>query len=312
MDEDRKKKLQEMVAGGKMSEDMFNEIMSRWEENGSEKEERHDEKAQEESKTERSKKIRISGSGMIQSVYAEETSVSGSLTVDGSIDSIFFHVSGSCRVEKDVISSDTIHSSGSMHIGGNVRGNKIESSGSLQIAGNMEACELESSGSISAESVICDEFESSGSAKISKLLRAKNIENSGKTKAESIECTMLKSSGLVEVRTVTGDEIYISGRINADSISSRRFEMKIYNSTSHVVKLQSDIVEIRLQKKRFLSGEAKIDEIICNRAFLESTNSKYVKGDDIIIEAGCNIDYVEAKSLKISDEAKVKEKKIIP
>ena len=28
-------------------------------------------------------KIRISGSGMIQSVYAEETSVSGSLTVDG-------------------------------------------------------------------------------------------------------------------------------------------------------------------------------------------------------------------------------------
>ena len=33
-------------------------------------------------------------------------------------------------VEKDVISSDTIHSSGSMHIGGNVKGNKIESSGS--------------------------------------------------------------------------------------------------------------------------------------------------------------------------------------
>ena len=66
MDEDRKKKLREMVAGGKMSEDMFNEIMSRWEENGSEKEERRDEKAQEESKTERSKKIRISGSGMIQ------------------------------------------------------------------------------------------------------------------------------------------------------------------------------------------------------------------------------------------------------
>ena len=62
--------------------------------------------------------------------------------------------------------------------------------------------------------------------------------------------------------------------------------MKIYNSTSHVVKLQSDIVEIRLQKRRFLSGEANIDEIICNRAFLESTNSKYVKGDDIIIEAG--------------------------
>ena len=36
--------------------------------------------------------------------------------------------------------------------------------------------------------------------------------------------------------------------------------MKIYNSTSHVVKLQSDIVEIRLQKRRFLSGEANIDE----------------------------------------------------
>ena len=333
MDVDRKKKLEEMLASGKMSDTLYNEIMKRWEEvdsSGEEKneeaadnmniklgslkfewEERKDEETKEEPRQERSKKIKLSGLSRMSSVYAEELSVSGSITVEGTMDSNCMDISGSCRVEKDVISSDTIDSSGSMRIGGNVKANRIDSSGSLRVQGAMEVVEMDSSGSIVAESVKCEEFKSSGSANIAHAISARNIDTSGKTTAESIDCITLKSSGTVEVETLKGEELYFSGRVRAKSVNATRFQLKIYEMDTQIERLEAKIVEVTLQKRKFFSGGANIDEILCSRASLESTKSRYVKGDEIFIGAGCVIDYVEAKTIEISDNARVKEKKIV-
>lgn len=311
MDEDRIKKLRSMVESGEMSEDLFDEIMERWHVNDSENEKIDMGNPKEEPKIPRSKKIKVSGRGQLSTVYSEELSVSGSLAIEGSVDSNNIDINGSCKVEEDVISSGTIDSSGFISIGRDLFAKDIDCSGGLKVDGKIEAGDIDSSGSLRASSVKCENFDSSGSTRIDEVLHCKTMDTSGKTKAKAVECEIMKSSGLIDVEIVTAEEIYIAGRIDANEIHARRFEMEINNSTSRIEKLEADAIEVRPARKKFISGSAIINEITCKRAYLESTISKTVRGDDITIGNDCDIDYVEAKALKISDKARVKEKKII-
>ena len=312
MDNEKWKKLRDMVEKGELSEELFKEIVGRWEAPENELNERPERESKKDSKSDRSKKIHVSGSSRMTSIYAEDVSISGSLTVEGNVDAVDIDISGSCKIGNDLVSSNTIDSSGSVNIGGDLKGREIDSSGSFKVQGKIEANEIDSSGLVKADSLVCESLDSSGFTKIENEINAKFIDTSGKIVAKSIECETMDCSGSIGVETVKGDEIFIKGKIESNYVKAKRFEMELNNYPKTLIKkLEADFIQISLIRKRFFSTEAEIDEIICNKAYLEHVKSKRISGSEIEIGDGSVIDYVEAKVIKISENAIVKDKKII-
>ena len=91
--------------------------------------------------------------------------------------------------------------------------------------------------------------------------------------------------------------------------------MELYGQSSRIKTLEADAVEIKYGRgrlfDRFFLRQVEISEIHCKRASLEGVISKSVWGDEIFVGSGCEIDYVEAKNIHISDGGIVKDKKIV-
>lgn len=294
--DERIENLKKLLESGDLDQETYDEILKRWEgETGvspDDSEDHEEEHKEEHRERKRSSKVKVSGAGTLSDVYTHEFSGSGSVHVEGYLDAESINISGSGHIDGDVISSEYMHVSGTAKVNGKVTGNSISSSGSLR-----------------AESMKGGSVESSGSLKIARELIADNIDVSGGINADSITAKVIKSSGTISSNTMIGDEIFISGKIKSSHVKSKRFEMDLIGSSSSIGKLESEIIEIKREGRRFFTGSIDIDEIQCKRAQIEGVKAKSIKGDELIIGEGCDIDYAEAKTIKIRDGARVREKK---
>lgn len=311
MDSERRERLRKMLESGEISQEMYDEILKRWNQSGhDETDSGHEEKVREKG-TDRSDRVEISGSGKFSSIYSKSVSVSGSLSVEGDLDSDEMDVSGGCIVRKNLLCSDLLKSSGSIRVEGNMTAGRVDSSGSIKVNGSVNSGKLDLSGLLTARSLKCTDGQISGSARIEENIEAHTLDASGSLSGKTINCKTLKSSGSTKSENVRCEDAYILGKIESKSIISGTFTMEIYNANSSVGELRADIVNIEARRRRFLAGEARFDRIICKKAQIEFTIAKHVYGDEIFIGEGCKIDYVEAKSITVSEKAKVNEKKII-
>lgn len=287
--EELKKKLE----SGDISQELFDEITRRWNSSSDSKPQDNEEKTSD--SEERKGTTKISGSGHLSSVTSEYLRISGSGHVSGKVNVDNMSVSGSGKIEDDIFVAQTLEASGSLKASKSIEADTIETSGSLR-AGNIKAGTIDTSGSLKVETDIV----------------ARELESSGSCSATSIVCDQLESSGVLEAESVTGKNIEISGAIRADTVECETFNMSI-EGTSHrnsIKKLNAKEVKIT-SRKRFFKSTIDIDEITCKEGYLESVKAKKVVADEVVVGDGCVIDYVEARVIKTSGDAVIKEKKVL-
>ncbi|MGH4120593.1 polymer-forming cytoskeletal protein [Clostridium sp.] len=216
----------------------------------------------------------ISGSGKINgNLECVDFKTSGSSKVAGNLKAENIKISGSAKIEGDVEVED-MKVSGSSHVTGNVKSQSIKINGSTHIEGSLYGEEIIIAGSVHIEKNCEAEcFKASGSFKIQGLLNAGNIN--------------INIGGNCAVKEIGGEHIEIRVSPLNNSLFRKAID-KMFNSRSEV---NTELIE----------G----DDI-----YIENTNAKIVRGNNITIGNGCNIGLIEySEEINISRESIVQEQK---
>jgi len=262
MDDEMKRKLKEKLDNGKITPDLYNEIVNRWTTTDDYRSEKSSEERKEnQAKSERTSTVNVMGLGKFDDIFAKDLRVSGSVKVTGNVDVSEMEVSGTASIGGNVRVSGAVDISGSLEAGGGIISNSVE------LAGSLKADELESK-----------KIDSSGWLTVKKVIKAESIDIDGIIDSEVVECSTID--------------------IN---IGSNRGKIGI---------LRCDKVNISRQWRRFRSSSIKIDEIMCKVADLEGVKAKRIVGEDVMLGGGCDVDYVESRTLKISEDAVVRKKNV--
>ncbi len=275
MDDEMLKKLDERLAKGEISEDLYNEIISRYEredkdiDDDVEKIEKTVEQATteetEEEIPEKTKRVSISGSSKIDGCNCEEFRASGASKVNGDLRADDADVSGATKVDGNACFG-TLDSSGSLKIMGKSEGKKLDLSGASKFEDDIIVENIESSGSLKVKgNVDCDSISVKGSIKIS-----------GKLKGD----VSLKLSGNSKIERIEGGEVLVES-------GGSRFSIFGFGK----------------------SGKLDTESISGNNIYLENTKAKIVSGNEVVIGSGCKVETVKAKSLKVHESASVENKK---
>ncbi len=268
------KKLDERLAKGEISEELYKEIVSRYEkeedleigEDMSEDVEDISEEKKTEDKTEKTERVSISGASKIDGCNCE-----------------IFRAAGASKVNGD-LRADDADVSGATKINGNAYFGKLDSSGALKVRGKSEGKKL----------------DLSGSAKFEDSVDVKFIDSSGSFGVKGdVNCTSMDTSGLVKIQGVLkGEEIMLNN-------SGKSKINKIEGGDIVVESGGSGLFSFGFGK----SGSLEVESVKGNDISLENTKAESVTGNKVIIGRGCKIKNVKAKELKIHESAKVENKK---
>ena len=284
-------KLKERLNKGEISQDTYDEISGRWSRD-EKKDEQQDHKDGDRKSTDMV--VSVSGSGHFSDVDASELRISGSGHITGYVHVDRMRISGSGHVEGPIEVKETMEVSGSLHADDAVRGMSISSSGSFRCL------------KISAE-----EIESSGSVRVEDEMKAGSIKTSGSCRAEKIECEELRSSGSIRAQSINAKLASIEGLIVAGRVTADDFRLYIRRSDSMIEQLEANTVLIESARRKFRSGSASIREIKCGTAKIEACTVERITGTEVEIGDDCKVGYVEAKIIRVSDRADVRERKVL-
>lgn len=296
MENDIKDKLKKMLDSGEINQAVYDEIMKRWNEKDQyEDTEKRTKQENAHSAYSSDSVIVISGSGELPEAKAHELKISGSGRINGPVEVDSMSASGSAHIEGDITAKERIRISGSLRTSAKIK------SGTLEISGGLR------SGSIS-----CKIFENSGSAKINGDIIADSLETSGSFRANNVECKEMESSGSINAEKIEGKKIMISGAVNADYIKAEEFELENFGGRTSIGLIESKSVKVDARNNfLFNKSQAEIDEIKADTVEIENVRSKKILAEEAIIGDYCEIDYLEARTIKLSNKAKVREKKIV-
>jgi len=274
------KRLDERLAKGEISEDLYKEIVSRYEDDedvelGEDISEDMDEEIEEIDEEKKTK---------VEEEKTERVSISGASKIEGCNCEIF-RAAGASKVNGD-LRADDADVSGATKINGNAYFGKLDSSGALKVRGKSEGKKL----------------DLSGSSKFEDRVDVKSIDSSGSFSVKGdVNCTNMDISGNVKIQGIlTGEEIMLNN-----------------SGKSKINKIKGGDVLVESGGSGFLpfgfgrSGSLEVESISGDDISLENTKAKKVTGNKVIIGRGCKIKNVEAKELKIHESAKVENKKTL-
>lgn len=236
--------------------------------------------------------IKISGSGSASGGKYNEVIISGSGKINGNIECVEFKTSGSSKVIGN-LKAETIKISGSARIEGNVEAKEMKVSGSSHVIGEVKSQLLKVSGSTHIEgSLYGEEIGIMGSVHIDKNCEAESFKASGNFKIQG-----LLNAGQVK--------ILIGGYCSVQEIGCEHIEVRANPVDSFFIK--------KIIDKMFNSrGELTTELIEGDEIYLENTNAKIVRGNNVTIGEGCNIGIIEySGEINLSSDSIVKEQKKI-
>ena len=226
--------------------------------------------------------LKINGSGKSPGGYYNNITINGSGDIQGNVDCINFKVNGSGTVYGD-IKCELAVTSGSSNIKGNaesleykvngsskINGNGFNKStkvnGSLDITGSLKGDEIYIRGSVKIGSdCTVEKFDSKGGFSIEGLLNSNDIN--------------IELYGPCRAKEIGGEKIYVTvGR----SFGLKKLLKTILNLFNLNEELKSDLIEA--------------DEIR-----LENVKAKVVRGNNVTIGEGCEIELVEYKNELINN-----------
>lgn len=236
--------------------------------------------------------IKISGSGTSSGGRYNEVIISGSGKINGDLECVDFKTSGSSKVIGNV-KADTVKVSGSARVEGNIEALEMKVSGSSHVTGQVKSKEFKISGSAHIEgSLYGEEITIMGTAHIDKDCEVESFKASGNFKIQ----------GLLNAEQIN---IRLSGKSSVKEIGGENIEVKVGGIENFFLKKMIDnIFNTR--------GELTTDLIEGGEIYLENTNAKIVRGNNVTIGDGCNIGIIEySGEIKVSSESVVKEQKKI-
>lgn len=274
MDEEMLKKLDERLAEGEISEELYNEIISRYEKDDKDNDEVIEQieetveqattKATKEEIPEKTERVSVSGASKIDGCNCEEFRASGASKVNGDLRADDADISGATKVD------------------GNAYFGTLDSSGSLKIMGKSEGKKLDLSGASKFEDdIIVENIESSGSLKVK----------------GDVDCDSINAKGAIKIYgTLKGDvSLKLSGNSKIDRIEGGEVLVESGGSGFSIFGFGK-------------SGKLDTESISGNNIYLENTKAKIVTGNEVVIGSGCKVETVKAKSLKVHESASVENK----
>ncbi|MEF8874107.1 MAG: hypothetical protein V5A88_05495 [Candidatus Thermoplasmatota archaeon] len=287
MDEEDKmlEKLDERLAKGEISEELYKEILSRYQKDeGKEKNvEDIDEEVDidieelEEREKEKEETESVEHSSADDHEKTRRVSISGATKIDGCNCEIF-RAAGASKVNGEMRADDA-KASGATKIDGDVYVGTLKSSGALKVSGKTEG----------------ERLKLDGSSKFKRGLKVERIDFSGSFKVQGdVNCDIVKGSGSINIRdTLKGEEISLG-----------------VSGKSKIKKIEGGDVVVESEGLGFFfglgkSGSLEVESIRGDDIYLENTKAKNVTGDKVVIGQGCKIDTVKAKDLKVHESATV-------
>jgi cytoskeletal protein CcmA (bactofilin family) len=254
--------------------------------------------------------LKISGSGSYQGGIFNNVKISGSATINGDIECIDMGTSGSSKVIGSISASE-ITTSGMCKVSGDVEAGILKTSGTNNIEGNVKAEELKTSGTTKVGGDVSSDIISvSGHINIGGNVHTENIMVSGlMTVGGDCESERFESSGgfkiggLLNAGTI---KVKLGGKSNVREIGGERIEIKRWKEWSFLG-LEGII-------KNLFNYEVKLDceSIEGDEVYLEFTKANVVRGNNITIGRGCEIDTVEyTGTLNTIEDAIVKNSRIL-
>jgi cytoskeletal protein CcmA (bactofilin family) len=248
--------------------------------------------------------LKASGASKLSGGAYRDVDVSGAIHIDGDIVCENFGVAGSVRVV-GAVSCDQFRASGSARVDGNVTASEVKASGSTSIRGSVDAKELHASGSFKAEggATVEGDVRVSGSSSFGGPIRARNVRATGSLRVgKGIECEALTIAGSFDVEGLVNAgtaDIDMAGPCHIDEIGGERI----------TVRRKGFLSVLGIQLPFGLSGTLTANAIEATNVSLESTRAKVVRGAEVSIGSGCEIDRVEySVSLDVATDAIVRER----
>lgn len=210
--------------------------------------------------------LRINGQSSSAGGNYNAVIINGEGKIYGDLDCVYLNVNGKCTVNGDV-KSDSVKVHGNSLIKGNLRAEKAKIYGTADVNGNLSVNKAEIYGSIDVDGDCNAEFfKIDGTFTIEGLLNAGELE--------------LSLYGPSEAREIGGEKITVKKKGKYDFLGLRY----LIGSNKE---LTADIIE----------G----DDV-----YLENTRAKVVRGNNIEIGPGCEIELIEYKnSFKQDEKAEV-------
>ncbi len=227
----------------------------------------------------------LNGSGTVTGGSFQRVSINGSGTITSDVECQVFECNGSGRVKGDVM-AQSCSIAGGAKIEGDIHAKEVKVHGSSTIEGKLLFLNL----------------EVRGSTKVKKGLKGESVSVEGS----------IKVNGDFEAETADFDGSFeINGLLNADRIDigmhGRCYAQEIGGETIKVKKKSGMLLDKLIKA---FNRELHCELIEGDTIQLEYTTAKIVRGTNVYIGPGCEIDLIEYKNdLKIDNSAKVKESK---
>lgn len=232
-------------------------------------------------------KLILSGNGEVSGGSFERVIINGNGKVNGNIRCNDFESNGTAKIDGDVLSQSTVIK-GNTKIRGNLQSNEIEVQGNATIEGRL----------------LFGNLQVFGHASIKNGAKGEDINVEGIVKIGGdceVETAKLRGAFTID-GLLTGDkiEIDLNGKSSVKEIGGETICVKRENAPL----LQLDkIIKV-------LSKELDSELIEGDFIKLEFTRAKVVRGKEVEIGPGCEIDLVEyTKEVHVSDKASVIEVK---
>ena len=233
--------------------------------------------------------LKLSGMGNASGGTYNVVSVDGIGKIDGDLDCIDLRINGMADLYGS-LKTKTCRINGKASIRGNVDARELRISGHCDIDGNISSKETRIDGHCSIKGGIsAEEVEIRGIANINgdcsvEVFTSKGVFTiSGLLNAGTIDIELYASS---RVREIGGEKINIR---HGNTFGIKRIITSIFPSLGLIYGLSTETIE----------G----DDI-----YLEYTRAKIVRGNNVVLGTGCEIELVEYKSnFEQHSEAKVKE-----
>lgn len=238
----------------------------------------------------------VAGSGVISGGVYDKVKISGSGKIQGTVNAQTISISGSGSVNGDAYASE-YSSSGSSSVKGGFFGQRFTSNGSGSVKGEMQAEEIRTNGSFACES----------------KMKTTVIVSNGSLRCEGdVEAEDFRVDGMVTIRgmlnTNSGD-ITARGGSYIREIGCERLTVR----RDSISRLGFGAI-LQWFARRFLGrdtiGYLRSEIVEGTDLSLESTHAAVVRGERVMIGAGCEIGLVEySKELSVHPEAKVKDRR---
>ncbi len=238
--------------------------------------------------------LKIIGNNSASGGHYNDAKVVGNGVIKGDLECVKFKSVGDSRLEGN-LKARTVKITGSIHVEGKTEADDVRVTGELNIDGDFRAESCHLRGRITTMSGIrADDMSLMGYVTVKKNCEAETFKADGQIKIDGLltaDDIEIKTYGASRISEIGGDRIVI-GKGSGSSMGK--------------------VIKILFVPSNGGNAMVTVNTIEGNDIRLSSTRAKVVRGNNVVIENGCDIDLVEYKdNLRVNRSSTVREEKKI-